>query len=384
MPMPVTPSPWQGIPFASPEMLLAQQQAGEVPLEEMDYSGFAAPAPEMPAKAPTSSGLTKSDYDTLAALYAESGKENKRVQAEGIKRLEDQRGMIDAIPRQMDLSPFANLIGQWTGQDLTKGYKKPVSPEERMQMLMNLEGGIQKSREGMASNELELLKSRLGIASQREMAKDREETRKLTASALKTQKDMVAGDRHDRQTQQSREKFVGTEDAKQMAGITKFQQALDVYEDLVSKHGVSPTGKAAADLDSAYSKMSTAYKEAEKLGALAGPDLGLLHEAVGKSGDIKSYFTSQYRGGKEGILSSIKNIKEGGKRDFDDAYSRASVVFPNIKEDVLPEYRRQYENRPTKNLAAKRSNVQTAENSATKTVNGVSYRKVPGGWEKVP
>lgn len=55
---------------------------------------------------------------------------------------------------------------------------------------------------------------------------------------------------------------------------------LSTYQDLVEKYGFETFGANKATLESAYTELQLAYKEAANLGVLNGPDLGLVEKAI--------------------------------------------------------------------------------------------------------
>lgn len=354
--MPQQASPWTSMlntqPFLTEEeMLMAQNGMPPQDPYAVDPSLFmppeseaaprAQPAPQMMASnAPEP--VSKSNYDDLVKRLNEKGIQSLALQSDGIKNLEAQRGAIDAIPRQTDLTPLSNLLDQWTGQNITKGYKKPLTPEERNAMMLSLETGIQKSREGLSGNEIELLKSQLGIEASRQASEDRAADRKLSREALNASKGLAAQDRKDKMILGAKQDLIKTKQAGQLDGAIAFSSALDRYEDLVRKYGIDPTGEGADLLNSAYSDLQTSYKEAKNLGALSGPDMGILHNAVGPAGDFKTYFTSKFRGDKKGMIGAIENIRGAGKRDFDRNYNVLKSAYGEIGDDVLGEYKKQY------------------------------------------
>lgn len=347
-------NPWDNVALqvnrmpTQEQILLAQNQM-PLPHEELLMPPpQMTPMPPAPKARPAySSGamepIRRSDYDDLVKRLNEKGIQSLAMQAEGIKRLEGQQGAIDAIPRQVDLTPISNLLDQWTGQDLTSNYKRPLSPEERNALMLQLENQVQRAREGMSGNEIELLKSQLGIESAREMAQERAEDRKLSREALNVNKSALANDRHDKEVQRQREAFAKSDDISIMKGTTRFTQALNKYEALVNKYGVAPTGEGAAKLGNAYSDMQVAFKEIEDLGALAGPDLQILFDQVGPAGGIANYFKAAARGGKEGVLAQVQGAKEKARNKFSESAAYVKNTFPDIADQQITPYQKAFD-----------------------------------------
>jgi len=97
-------------------------------------------------------------------------------------------------------------------------------------------------------------------------------------------------------------------EAKAIQAGTKLSTLLDNYKSLVNKYGFDAVGKGKAVLNSAYADLKIAYKEAANLGALTGPDVSIIEEAINPSAGITrlpSYIAS---GGKTGVIASIDQV----------------------------------------------------------------------------
>ena len=108
-------------------------------------------------------------------------------------------------------------------------------------------------------------------------------------------------------TQQSRVE-AGIE-AKAITAGNKLTTLLDNYRSLVDKYGFDAVGKGRAVLNSAYADLKIAYKEAANLGALTGPDVSIIEEAINPSAGIMKYPAYLAAGGKDGVLASIDQVK---------------------------------------------------------------------------
>lgn len=373
-------------------MLLAQND--QAPDPNMIYTGApAANAPSMTPPAPAAPAfpggggpepLSKSAYDDLVARLNDKGIQSLALQTQGIKTLEGQRDALAAMPQQLDLSPISNLIDQWTGQDLTGAYKRPMSAQEKTQMLMGIESGIQKAREGLSGNEIELLKGQLGIEASKEAAAERREDRKLSRDALNANRTALADERKTQRALQARENLIKTKQAEQMDGATAFTSALNTYEQKVKQYGINPTGKAADDLNAAYADVTTSYKEAKKLGALSGPDMGIVHGAVGPAGEFGSYLKSKAKGGKEGLLSAINIVRNASKKDFNRNYDVLKKTYGDVADDVLGSYKQQFDSVST-GAGAPAATTTTYQPNQVVEIRGVKYKilDAAGNLEKV-
>lgn len=287
--------------------------------------------------------LSKSEYDMLVDRLNSQGIESLRLQSEGIKDLESMRNALLNQDVQTDITPLMALVDSWStsgARNNVASYKRPESGAEAQDRIRQMQGAIQKAREGLSGNELELLKSQLGIASQRELSADRAEERKLSREALKVQKDALHADKLDKQAQAQRESLIKTKQAEQVEGIIGFTGALNNYENLVKQHGLNPTGEAGAALASAYSELETGYKEAKRLGALSGPDMGILRRAIDNAGGFEAWFRANTKGGAEGIRQAAAQIRKAGQRDFDRVHSTLTKAYPGeATKPLLDDYK---------------------------------------------
>lgn len=83
-------------------------------------------------------------------------------QKSGISDTQSQLEAYKGMPSQLDISPLAALVDQWTGSNLSQAYNRPVSNEERLKTISGLQNAVQKARGGLSESELELLKNTLG------------------------------------------------------------------------------------------------------------------------------------------------------------------------------------------------------------------------------
>lgn len=94
----------------------------------------------------------------------------------------------------------------------------------------------------------------------------------------------------------------------QVDGIDNLLATLDVLEQAVKEHGtpVLP-GKARADLKSAYTNAQIQYKEAARLGALAGPDLALVQSALADPTDRMGMLRGDVS--PENVLAGLARVR---------------------------------------------------------------------------
>lgn len=93
---------------------------------------------------------------------------------------------------------------------------------------------------------------------------------------------------------------------KKLVSLSGLYQKSKTYKNLVDTYGFKAEGEAKSLIDRAYADLKISYKEAANLGALTGPDVALLEEAIKPtSGGAIAYLNYKLAGGKEGISSTI-------------------------------------------------------------------------------
>lgn len=94
---------------------------------------------------------------------------------------------------------------------------------------------------------------------------------------------------------------------EQVAGIDDVLSNLNILETLVTQYGIETMpGRAKADLASAYAATQLGYKEAARLGAITGPDMQIILNAIPDPTSI----TAGVRGGKESVLAGIRRVRQ--------------------------------------------------------------------------
>lgn len=116
---------------------------------------------------------------------------------------------------------------------------------------------------------------------------------------------------------------------KSVKALGTLKQKIQTYRDLVDKYGTSSFGKQKAQLESAYADLKIAYKEAANLGALTGPDVSILEEAI-KPATNAWFGTQAWRNitgnGKGTILSSLdtalNSVNKNAVNNIQQLYAR--------------------------------------------------------------
>lgn len=115
---------------------------------------------------------------------------------------------------------------------------------------------------------------------------------------------------------------------KGQIALDNLQSALDNAEAVVTQTGVTVMpGLAKRNLDAAFADLQLKYKDAAGLGALAGPDMGILNRALGDPTSISALFS----GGTEGVLAALKQAKKAlsnSKTSFAKTYGMPAPTEP--------------------------------------------------------
>lgn len=96
-------------------------------------------------------------------------------------------------------------------------------------------------------------------------------------------------------------------EGKKLKALGELKRSTKTYQDLVNQHGVEIYGANRSALESAYADLKVKWKEAANLGALTGPDLELIVDAVKPAtgiGGIKAKLV----GGLGGIKKSLDQL----------------------------------------------------------------------------
>lgn len=133
-----------------------------------------------------------------------------------------------------------------------------------------------------------------------------------------------------------------TPEVKKLSTLSDFKSKLSRYNNLVDTYGIQLSGSNKAKLDQAYADLKISYKNAAELGALAGPDLEILIDAIkpatGLSGLQQKITGGGVTGIKNSITQMINNVNEDAQKNINLLNSR-SPVYKNseyVKELTSP------------------------------------------------
>lgn len=86
----------------------------------------------------------------------------------------------------------------------------------------------------------------------------------------------------------------------------RLRGAITRARELVNQYGIEVMpGEAQDQLSAAFTNLQLQYKDAAGLGALTGPDMGLIEKALGDPTSISQYF----RGGSKGVLAKLSEAE---------------------------------------------------------------------------
>jgi hypothetical protein len=319
--------------------LPAQQPTQEqLNMEAQAPSGVSGVAP-MPSMGSKPGKL--STIDMLRQQYQQSISEQKQGISEAEKRLQEYLKK----PGKMDLSPLIALAEQWGGGtgNLLRAYKPP---EDRKKEVENLQQQVLKARGGLSDTQTRALKDELMMEEKAqdrsiELSKLAQKSQEIAAMQGKKQGDKLIDLDND-----AIKNIAKSDEAKRINGITSFMSSLNKYRDLVDSYKLQPIGsKEQKLLQSAYSDVKLKYKEAGNLGALSGPDIGIVIEGIPDATDKMFALSSKLGvgGGYKAILDTIDQVKGMSKKEFDTNMSSLRSGFGQYGgEKLLNNYNDQF------------------------------------------
>lgn len=150
----------------SPTEVTAPPVMGPLTAEEMNQANQA------PEESVAPNGLPKSVIDQaqspqekLLELYREKVKEAADQQQKALAENEKSVQQFENAGPSFDPGPLSALhTNNYRGPDAAKYLQKPMSPEERQQKLFDLKNALQKQRQGLTENQINLLKNELATS----------------------------------------------------------------------------------------------------------------------------------------------------------------------------------------------------------------------------
>lgn len=117
-----------------------------------------------------------------------------------------------------------------------------------------------------------------------------------------------------------------TNEKKNLDSLANLERSAGRYQELVDQYGYEAFGTGRTLLEGAYADLKVKWKEAANLGALTGPDLDLIIEAVKPATGLSGIKQKLIGGGNQGLLSQLEklrsNISEDGQRYYNQLIQR--------------------------------------------------------------
>lgn len=123
-------------------------------------------------------------------------------------------------------------------------------------------------------------------------------------------------------------------EAKKLLAIKDLNGKLAAYREVASQPGgFDAVGSRASILDSLYADLKIAYKEAANLGALTGPDVAIIQEAIKPISGATNYPAYLAGGGQAGVLASVDQALKSAQRQASNNYNSLLSKYPDYIND---------------------------------------------------
>lgn len=328
-PRPITPTVQPIVPESEPVAPPTQQDmsaaaVGQPPVEE-DY---------MAGLSPLARELMTRYQKSLTGQQEQLGLAEKRLKEA------QQAG------EQINLAPIAKLVDVWTGSNLASAYSPPQPKEKIVQQLQD---AVLKARGDLTQSELDMYAKTLGLQQRQEEMKAAREDRELRRLESMKAGETATGLKNMKLELEVTEKIGKSDEGKKIKGLTDFVNSLNNYRNLVKKHGLqgSPFGSdAKRDMESAYSDLQLKYKEAGLLGALTGPDIGIVIRGIP---DATSFVGALKAGvgatsGAAGIIKTLDQVKDRSNQEFNAAMQNLNMGLGKFGgQQLLQSYNEQFQ-----------------------------------------
>jgi len=259
--------------------------------------------------------------DELIKQISESYGQQQALQNEAIKSAEEQLAAARSQPQQMDLSPLIALSESWSGKPsrLLQTYQRPQDQSKNVQALQE---AVLKARGGSAELSRMRAKDVQQLSQQERQMRVNEDLKRMSIQAMMSGKDKKVDDKTYERELALIDKISKSKDAEVVSGTAKMNNALDNYMATIEKNRNNlNSAKAVQDIGQAYQATIVAFKDAETLGALSGPDMGL---ATTTLPDVGSYSAIVKRGvGYTPDLNTTLKIVKDIKNRYQDRGQQA-------------------------------------------------------------
>lgn len=148
---------------------------GEPQVEEPDVAPNGLPVQMAQPKTPAQQLMdmvNSPEYQQKMQELEGATQQSLDLQKQGIADNETRLQQMIDRGQQVDLSPLTALVDSWAGTNYSQTYQKPKSADERDQAIMLLKDQIQKQKQGLSKEHIELLKNALAGGPLKGMMKD--------------------------------------------------------------------------------------------------------------------------------------------------------------------------------------------------------------------
>jgi hypothetical protein len=298
--------------FSDPEFLRQMQEAqaaavAQTPMQPQ-VQGIEAPSmsasfsmTEMPKSEKEIQAAIRQKFMESQAQQEEQMKQQKALLAQEMER-QKQLGVLG----RLDLRPFAQALQQYGS---TTAVVPTSAPTDRLDAIKQLQEQIQRGQRGLTQDQIGFLRTMMEDKRNSQLGQSQENFDLRLRSTINS-----------------------SEEAKKVRSIGVLNQKLTALEDIVNKTGPTLTGEEKAKLDSTFEDAKMAIKNSYELGALTGPDVGIIEGALGKSptslAGIGKYAIS---GGKKGLISRIGGARSRAINEGKSHLESLKAVFPYEK-----------------------------------------------------
>lgn len=123
-----------------------------------------------------------------------------------------------------------------------------------------------------------------------------------------------------------------TDEAKKLRSMFDLRTKMKNYERLINQYGYGIVGTEKTLLDNAYTTLQIAWKEAAELGALQGPDMGLILAALKPVSGMSGIGTWAFGGGKDAVLKQLEQGFNNMDTEAQEYYARLIARDPRYAQ----------------------------------------------------
>lgn len=305
----------------------------------------------------------------LLGQLKNSENKNAKQQQQSLADYQNQIRQVNSAPTGMDLTPLLALADAWKkgGGNLAASYKAPMSPQEKQQLGLKLQDELLKRTQDMTKDERDQLKDRLN----------------MTLGIAKLSKD----------TSFNNQIRMQEANANHLQTAQKGLNAT-VEKDLQPK--LQEVQLARSQANDALTNPASAQSLALTLTRLMVPsrvtevEINRLGGSERIADKLKQIIQSATTGGitpenaqyMNGLIDVVDKATQKSK--FEAEQHHANQYAKLVGGSVSPENAWQLVtgNTPEAYAARRADFGDKTNNPEQKTINGVSYVKVPGGWKK--